>query len=160
MGTYDTFITDVNEITSIPSSNFHKFKGKSDEEGRITIILNTEKSKIETFFKDVNVYSDYIKIKESYFLLAITNIIKKNNYLSLMLQLAQDQITEEEYIKDIEENPSKYVIDVKYLENPGDLNIINEIIKKIGLTFSIDEVAEIFALDSEDIEQKALQIKS
>lgn len=45
------------------------------------------------------------------------------------------------------------------LIDPNDIRVINEIVKKIGLEFSVDEVAEIFSLDSLDLENKVAQIK-
>ena len=60
--------------------------------------------------------------------------------------------------QEIEDNQNKYIIDIKYLDNPNDLRIINEIITEIGLSFSVDEVAELFALDTDDIEKQTLQL--
>ncbi len=157
MGTYDT--SEAYEILGDSTQSLLKFKGNSDKD-KITIVLNTDKNKLESFFYHVNAFSSYIDVKESYYLLAIRNILKKNNYLSLMLQLAQEQISEDEYVKEIEDNPSKYILDIKYLDDPNDLKIINELVKKIGLSFSIDQVAEIFSLDSDDLEKKVLKINS
>jgi len=97
--------------------------------------------------------------KDDFCIKAIQNLIIKNNFLELSLELSEDQITEDDYTKEIENNPHKYIIDIEYVQDPNDIRVINEIVKKIGLEFSVDEVAEIFSLDSLDLENKVAQIK-
>lgn len=158
MGTYDTsYDRELIEYSSPGSFQTYESDSKMD---KITITLNTDRVKLETFFTQFSYLSTFVDSKEGYYILAINNLLKKNNYLSLIVQLSQEQISEDEYVKEIEENPDKYILDIKYLDDPNDLKIINEIVKKIGVSFSIDEVAEIFSLDSEDLENNVLKINS
>ena len=158
MGTCDTSY-DCELLKNSPPGSFQKYESNSSKD-KITITLNTDRVKLETFFTQFSYLSTFVDSKEAYYILAINNLLKKNNYLSLIVQLSQEQISEDEYVKEIEENSDKYLLDIKYLDDPNDLKIINEIVKKIGVSFSIDEVAEIFSLDSEDIENNVLKINS
>lgn len=158
MGTCDTSY-DCELLKNSPLGSFQKYESDSSKD-KITITLNTDRVKLETFFTQFSYLSTFVDSKEAYYILAINNLLKKNNYLSLIVQLSQEQISEDEYVKEIEENSDKYLLDIKYLDDPNDLKIINEIVKKIGVSFSIDEVAEIFSLDSDDIENNVLKINS
>jgi hypothetical protein len=71
--------------------------------------------------------------------------------LQLLLNLSENTIDEEEFNKELEQNPENYIVDINYLSNPSDLMIITDIVKKIGKEFTVDEVSEIFSIESEDI---------
>jgi len=79
--------------------------------------------------------------KEQYYIEAIKNLIKKNNFLSL-------DVDDEEWKRECENNPEKYVIDLKPLKDPEDIKIITEIVKELGIEdYSIDEIGELFGID-------------
>jgi len=130
--------------------------GSSDN---ITITINTNREKISDLIKNFSDYADKQKSKEFYFISAIRNLIKKNSFLQLTMQLVENQITEEEYASQIESHPENYIVDINQINSANDIEIVCEIIKSIGLNFSIDEVSEVFSLDLEDYEEKIKKLK-
>jgi hypothetical protein len=90
-------------------------------------------------------------LRNDFCIVAIRNLLKKNEFLELSLQLSEKLITETEFEKEIESNPEKYIITLNRLENPFQLHIISSILTKIGGTFKIDEVSELFSLDTRSI---------
>ncbi|OQX76808.1 MAG: hypothetical protein B6D64_09235 [Bacteroidetes bacterium 4484_276] len=155
--TYNDSVLDE-MINDSSASFFERFTG-STEDKSITITLHTDASKIESMRRIFDDYTLFQNKKDDFCIKAIQNLIIKNNFLELSLELSEDQITEDDYTKEIENNPHKYIIDIEYVQDPNDIRVINEIVKKIGLEFSVDEVAEIFSLDSLDLENKVAQIK-
>lgn len=154
-----TYNDSSEEMVKDSSYNFfEKYTGNTKDE-KITITFQTNPSRINDIRNIINEYNWFQNKKDEYCIKAIRNLIIKNNFLELSLELSEDQITEEEYSEEIENNPEKYIIDLEYIENPNDIKIINEIVKKIGIEFSVDEVAELFSLDSEDLESKVKQIE-
>lgn len=147
----------LEEMVRDSSENLFRFTG-SAEDKRITITLHTDTSKIESLKRFFDEYNLFQNKKDKYCIKAIRNLIIKNNFLELSLELSEDQITEDDYSKEIESNPDKYIIDIKYIKDPNDIKAMNDIIKKIGFEFSIDEVAELFSLDSKDLENNVAQI--
>lgn len=75
------------------------------------------------------------------------------------MQLVEKQITEDEYSEQIEAHPESYIVDIDRLKNINDIEIIIEIIKKIGLSFSIDEVSEIFSIDLDNYNDRIKELK-
>ncbi|MDZ4757320.1 MAG: hypothetical protein SGJ10_04155 [Bacteroidota bacterium] len=112
-----------------------------------------------TFNGDISkFYTDHLKHiivynekKEDYYLTGIKNLIKKNNFLQLSLTTSDDSESEADFEKEISDHPHKYIIDIKPLDNERDLNIISEIVKKIGVEFTIDDVSELFSVDNDCI---------
>lgn len=89
--------------------------------------------------------------KESFYLLAVDNLMKKNDFLQLSIQLDQQLITEDEFEKELEENESKYLIKMDNNCNKVDFAIGLEILPKLNRTFTVDEVSELFAIPMENI---------
>jgi len=89
-----------------------------------------------------------MKKKEQYYIEAIKNLIKKNNFLSL-------DVDDEEWEDEIKNNAEKYVINLKPLKNPDDIKIIIEIVEEIGAEndITVDEVAEMFGIDCNEFEK-------
>lgn len=88
--------------------------------------------------------------KENYYITAVRNLIKKTNFLELYQQLLEKQITEAEFNHEIENKSIKYVINVKELQDPQDLKIIIDIVKKVGFDlkdFSLNEIDELFSVN-------------
>lgn len=84
---------------------------------------------------------------------AIKNLVKKNDFLQLSLQLSEKLITEEQFDQEIETNPDQYIIKLSNQVEPKDLHIISNIIRKIGKKFTTDEVAELFSFDTRSINE-------
>lgn len=89
--------------------------------------------------------------KESFYILAVDNLMKKNDFLQLSIQLDQQLITEEEFEKELEENESKYLIKMNNNCNKVDFEIALDILPKLNRTFTADEVSELFAIPLENI---------
>lgn len=128
------------------------------ESEKILITIHTDRAKMESLQRIIDEVTLFQNKKAEYCIKAIRNLIIKNNFLELTIKLSEDQITENEYSYEIKSNPDKYIIDVGFLEDPNDLIVINEIVKRIGLEFSVDEVADLFSLDPNDLEKKVLQL--
>lgn len=123
-----------------------------DEEYKSNHRFEISKKEVQELITKGDNYIQHSIQKEMYYVKAIKNLIKKNNFLDLSLQLAEDQITEEEYEEEIDNFPEKYIIDVNCLSGTNELLAIVDIVKKIDLNFYNDEVAEIFGFREEDIE--------
>ena len=109
--------------------------------------LQIKKTDVEKYAEMMHHHNFREMKKEFYYITAITNLIKKTEFLQLLIQLEEKSITEEEYEKEIEDNPSKYIIDTDYLKSQDDLTLISEIVNKIGVSMRTDDVAEIFSLE-------------
>jgi len=112
---------------------------------------------IETTAPQLRRFVDFYQKKEFFYIKALKNLIIQNNFLELALQLEEGHITEEEYDEEIDAHPEKYVVNVDCLENPDDLAIIKDIIKKMGVEYTRDEVEELFSIDTENVESKFLE---
>ncbi|MEA3494591.1 MAG: hypothetical protein U9R42_00990 [Bacteroidota bacterium] len=150
-----TYSDSSEEMIKVSSSEFYKDFSCPTNNGNITIQINTTQSKLRNIIN----YASFQNKKDEYFIKAIKNLLKKSNFQELSLEISEDQITEEEYYKELEKNPEKYVLDLEYLKDPNDIKIINEIVKRIGVEFSIDEVEELFSLVTGELENKVNQIE-
>ncbi|MBZ9728264.1 hypothetical protein LB467_01065 [Salegentibacter sp. JZCK2] len=139
------------------SEEFESFEAFSKQE-EITIMFRTDNRKLDHFRKAIAEIEDH-SVYKKYCILAVQNLLKKNHLLELSLELAEEQISEEDFENELDANPSKYTIDINYIENINDLSVISKIIQEVGQSFSVDEVSEIFSLDSEDIESKLSLLK-
>ena len=94
---------------------------------------------------------NYSLVKEKLYLKAIDNLMKKNEFLQLMVELLQNQITEEEYEKELFGNREKYFIDLQAIESPDDYNAIISICKNLKSSITVDEISEIFGIQQSGI---------
>ncbi len=152
-----TYHENIGELAQdFTSQIYEPFSGsKKDEVISVTFHLSQIKS-LRNLISEFNLYQCK---KEEYFVKAIKNLIIKNNFLELSLELSENQITEDEYCKEIEDHPEKFVIDIEKINDASTIGIINDIIKKIGVEFTIDEVSEIFSVDSNELEENIIKIK-
>lgn len=81
-------------------------------------------------------------IKDKYYITAINNLIKINNFLHLQLE----NNTDEQYQQKLKTNIEKYLIQINELKNSSDINTINNILKSINKSLSKDEVSEMFSV--------------
>lgn len=127
----------------------------NDDENRfLKYTLNTTTKEVKQFKKSIDsIYTERKLLYE-----VIRNYIKKTNFLQLAIELSEDFISEEEYEKEIEEHPEKYIVNIQSMENIDDIYIISNIIKNIGVNYSIDEVTEMFALDMDKIDFNTLGV--
>ena len=91
--------------------------------------------------------------KEELYLIAIKNLIKKNNLLQLAIELEQGIISEEDYFKIIDESPEKYVIETKNIQIDEEhlfLFFLNNIVQSLKQEFKkpigCSDIEDIFSL--------------
>lgn len=92
--------------------------------------------------------------KEKYYITAIKNLIRKNNFLHLCMQLDEKEITQEQYDEELRENTDKYVIDMHPLKNKNDISIICKIVEEleeVSQQFNVDDVSELFSIKEDDL---------
>ncbi len=136
-------LNNIEEISSITLGSQRSYITYSTNSVSMFINIQEMASYVESA---KNNFSYNLK-KENLYVTAIVNLIKKTEFLQLLIQLSEKSITEAEYDKEIEENPSKYIIETDYLNSLDDLSIIGEIVRKIGLSMQTDEVAEMFSIE-------------
>ncbi len=93
------------------------------------------------------------EIKENLYITALRNYHKTNNFLKLLNNLSEKLITEEEFGNELNENEDKYVVHANEEVDLHKLKIISEIVQKIGIDFSVDEVSELFSIDPIKLEK-------
>lgn len=89
------------------------------------------------------------RIKEFLYQEAILNLIKKSKFLQLYIQLAEGQIDEDEYEKELKENPDRYFINIKEVNSEIDWKALILILRNLPSDLSVDEVSEIFGIKSQ-----------
>lgn len=126
----------------------------TNEKGEVEFTLRTTKTILSDFMTGLNEKKHYDKRHKELCYIIINNLFKKTNFLQLTIQLLEEQITEEEYEKEIKDNTNKYVIEINdYFTDQRDIGILFDIVKKISHTLTLDEVAEISSLNSYNIEK-------
>lgn len=85
--------------------------------------------------------------REEFYLLAIRNLLKSKAFLGLSLQLAEGDISDDEFDKEIENNPEKYVIEVSSNFDTKDVKHVIHIMNSINEDMSVSDVAELFSMD-------------
>ena len=73
------------------------------------------------------------KRKEELYIIAIKNLVKEVNFLRLTDDLEKELISDDEFESELKDNSNKYVIDLLPLENKSDVDLIKDIINKIGI---------------------------
>lgn len=157
--TYEIDMNATEEFNDKGSKKFDTFNAKQ-KEGEI--ISFTIRAPDQRFLELKNVLTQYSqdKIKKEKFAIkAITNLIIKNNFLELSLELAEGQIDENEFELEIEKNEDKYFIHTKNLDNPKDIFIISNLVKQIKFDLTTDDVADMFSLDSNELETISKKLK-
>ncbi len=99
-----------------------------------------------------NILKDY-KEKERLYIKAINNLIKQKEYLNLLYQVSNQLITEEEFSQELEENENKYLIHVNEKLDVKKLELLSEIISNLEEDLSDDDISEIFAVRTDNIEK-------
>ncbi|MEP7169127.1 MAG: hypothetical protein ABI855_07115 [Bacteroidota bacterium] len=125
---------------------------RNTDEGFVTFTFT--KDDIDRFYEQVQFRNEINFIRDNYCIVAIKNLIKKNEFLQLSIQFSEELITEDEYETELHNNPNKYLIQMNYLEHPGHVNIISGILNKIGRAFNTDEVSELFSIDIQSLNKQ------
>ncbi len=111
-------------------------------------IPNTNNSNPSLIFQTISSMLTKIEnVKEGFYITGIQNLRRKINFIRLNNDFQNGDITEEEYEKELEENEDKYVVNVSFLNNAYYLQILNEIIDKIGGDLTLSDIQEMFSVD-------------
>ena len=87
--------------------------------------------------------------KEQLYITAIQNLRKQLHYRELHEEFEKNEITEDEFTKQLEENGDKYVINVTPIEDENDIYLIQDIIEKIGNDeYSTSDVGDLFSIST------------
>ncbi|MCK9412117.1 MAG: hypothetical protein M0Q53_07430 [Prolixibacteraceae bacterium] len=130
-----------------------------NENGFISFII--DEKHMNFLFEQFQITNHVNNLRNDYCIVAIKNLIKKNEFLQLSMQLSENLISETEFETEIEENPEKYIIQINRLNHPINLHVISNILTQIGKSFNLDEVSELFSFDTRSInsELKAIDTK-
>ena len=143
--------TSTPRIVSIDGGNSSSLITKS---GYILAIYDNDDLSVFTGnFKshESNIYSMLYnnEIREGYFLKAIKNLRKKNEFLQLTLQFEQELISDDEFYDELDNNEDKYLIKIDNSFDNSKFKYINQIVQKLESDFSSDEIAELFSVPME-----------
>jgi hypothetical protein len=118
--------------------------------------INSEQEYFTLTFKakEIEYIFNILNTKEEKYQEAISNLIKKSKFLQLYIQLAEDQITEEEFESELIHNPNKFVIKLKELSSNIELEALLGILQSLPIKLSIDEVSEIFGINTQSLYSK------
>lgn len=94
--------------------------------------------------------------KETLYLQALRNLYRKIDFIELSQALESEDISEEEFDKELEENEDRYLIpSPTVVPTMKQVIQVSEIMKKLGREkSSVDEVSEVFSLDMD----KAMEV--
>lgn len=109
-----------------------------------------------------------IEKKDDFFLVAIKNLIRKNNYLELIIQKIEGEITKKQFDEELKTNPNKYIVQQFKLKNPTDITFLIEIFRSLENFFKdigkenigLDEISEMFSVDQEQLIETVKMLKS
>lgn len=125
----------------------------TENEETFDAMYNSDEETIE--FKvnanDVERFVNISKIKEYLYQSAIQNLVKKTNFLQLYIQLIEDQISEKQYEQELSQNSEKYFIHMEDEVTEHHVHALFLILKKIKNNFSIDEVSEVFGIQTDSL---------
>ena len=117
------------------------------EKGEIRAYSGFLHSGIKNFYEFVSYYDK----KENLYLTAVDNLIKKNDFLQLTIQLDQELISEEEFRDELERNEIKYLIKMNPEPENVDFKILTEILSKLNREFTSDDASELFSIPLDNI---------
>jgi hypothetical protein len=127
------------------SSRFHPVGSLSNINSSGFIKFTIDEKNLNKFFENFRSMNQLNSLRNDYCVLAIRNLIKKNEFLQLSLQLSEKLISEDEFENEVETNPERYII--KLDNEQVNLSVISNILSKIGKSFTTDQVSEIFSID-------------
>ncbi|KXH85822.1 hypothetical protein [Chryseobacterium kwangjuense] len=85
--------------------------------------------------------------KEQVYITAIRNLLKQKRYLSLVYELSNDYISEDEFNEELENNEDNYLIKVNNrLDSINKVNNLISVINKIDVSFEEEDLLEIFSI--------------
>ncbi|AWG25597.1 hypothetical protein [Flavobacterium kingsejongi] len=92
---------------------------------------------------------DNYQKKEHFLMKAVKNLLKKNEFLQLTLQMEQELLDHEGFFEELERNEDKYLIQMDENFKYENFKFISHIMNKLERDFSSDEIAELFSVPIE-----------
>lgn len=132
-----------NQVPAI--SRFQSIASLNDKNANSFINFTIDEKRFTQFFENFRFVSQLSTLRNEYCIVAISNLLKKNEFLQLSLQLSEKLISEEDFEREVENNPGKYIIEMA--NEQVNLNVISSILSKIGRSFTTDQVSELFSVD-------------
>ena len=80
---------------------------------------------------------------------AVNNLYKRINFLQLNIEFLQEDITADEFERTLNECENEYVISLEDVKNTLEAEAINDIVRALGRSFDVHEVAELFGIEPE-----------
>lgn len=102
-------------------------------------------------------YFEFLSMCYNASVLAIQNLLRKENHSELLDSLYEEEITKEEYENLINSNPEKYIIPLNKMEKiENTYPVIQKVINDIGniREFSLSDVSELFSLEPSTLTNK------
>ena len=84
--------------------------------------------------------------KEKFYIIAIQNLIKQNKFLELYQQRDTDQISDDEFYRELEDNQDVYCVKIDQECSIENLKTVASIIEEIGGEFNTCEVESMFSI--------------
>ena len=82
---------------------------------------------------------------------AVNNRTRERNYFKKLVEFFQDEITEEEFDKEIEENENEYVITTNEIPTREDLVLACEVSNHIRDVKGVDDLSALFSFNQESM---------
>ncbi len=140
-----------NELVSIISSE--ETPSLKDVEFKKTDVNEVESKFLFTFTNEDD-HTGETTLKEGFYVRAIRNLMKKNEFLQLYIQLAEEQISEEEYEMELINNKDKYFIEMSPIKSEQEFLFLINVIEKLPKSLSVDEFSELFGISRSALEDR------
>lgn len=82
---------------------------------------------------------------------AVNNRTRERNYFKKLVELFQNEITEEEFDKEIGDNEDEYVITANEIPTYEDLVLAYEVVKRVKDVKSIDDFSALFSFNQKSM---------
>lgn len=82
---------------------------------------------------------------------AVNNRTRERNYFKKLVELFQNEITEEEFDKEIGDNEDEYVITANEIPTYEDLVLAYEVVKHVKDVKSIDDLSALFSFNQKSM---------
>lgn len=82
---------------------------------------------------------------------AVKNLYKRINFLELNIDFLNDYISEDEFEKALTTREDEYVISFSDIKNALEAEAIYDIIRALGKSFDVHEVAELFGVEAKSL---------
>ena len=82
---------------------------------------------------------------------AVNNRTRERNYFKKLVELFQNEITEDEFDREIEEHEDEYVVNTDEKPTREDIILACEVVKRIKDVKDVDDFSALFSFNQESI---------